>query len=200
MRRCWITPAPQQAINQNEANNQGNLISDIIGSSITDADAGAVRGIAVTGLDSSNGTWQYSTDGGTTWTAFGTVSDTSATVLTAAPNNRIRFLPNSNFNGTASITYRAWDTTDGSEARNCRWLQSTAAQRLSALPAAGITVTASTRIRDIQGAAHISPKNGQSVSQVAGTVTATTSSGFYMQDPNPDANDATSEGIFVFTS
>lgn len=56
------------------------------------------------------------------------------------------------------------------------------------------------RIHDIQGAAHISPLNGQTVSNVPGIVTATRSNGFYLQDPNPDTNDATSEGIFVFTS
>ncbi len=56
------------------------------------------------------------------------------------------------------------------------------------------------RIREIQGAAHISPLNGQAVNNVAGIVTALRSNGFYLQDPNPDTNDATSEGIFVFTS
>ncbi|BAZ15815.1 5'-nucleotidase/2',3'-cyclic phosphodiesterase [Calothrix sp. NIES-4071] len=57
-----------------------------------------------------------------------------------------------------------------------------------------------TRIRDIQGAAHISPLVGQTVNNVAGIVTTVRSNGFYYQDPNPDNNDATSEGIFVFTS
>ncbi|HSS81060.1 MAG TPA: lamin tail domain-containing protein [Gaiellaceae bacterium] len=57
-----------------------------------------------------------------------------------------------------------------------------------------------TPIHDIQGSAHISPKSGQLVSSVHGVVIAKTSNGFWMQDPNPDANTATSEGIFVFTS
>jgi uncharacterized protein len=57
-----------------------------------------------------------------------------------------------------------------------------------------------TRIHDIQGAAHISPMNGQAVSGVPGVVTAVTSSGFFMQDPSGDTNPATSEGIFVYTS
>jgi hypothetical protein len=56
------------------------------------------------------------------------------------------------------------------------------------------------RIHDIQGAAHISPLNGQLVTNVPGIVTAIASNGFYLQDPNPDNDDATSEGIFVFTS
>lgn len=57
-------------------------------------------------------------------------------------------------------------------------------------------------IRDIQGTSHISPLVGQTVTNVSGIVTAVLSSGggrgFYIQDPNPDNNEATSEGIFVF--
>ncbi len=56
------------------------------------------------------------------------------------------------------------------------------------------------RIHDIQGAGHISALRGQTVSNVAGIVTATASNGFYLQDPNPDSDVRTSEGIFVFTS
>lgn len=53
-------------------------------------------------------------------------------------------------------------------------------------------------IREIQSAAHISPLVGTTVNNVAGIVTAVRSNGFYIQDPNPDNNNATSEGIFVF--
>jgi len=56
------------------------------------------------------------------------------------------------------------------------------------------------RIHEIQGAAHISPRNGQAVSNVPGIVTGVRSNGFYLQDPVPDADVATSEGIFIFTS
>jgi len=62
------------------------------------------------------------------------------------------------------------------------------------------TIAPPVAIHDIQGVAHISPKAGQTVGSVHGIVTAKRSNGFYMQDPNPDADDATSEGIFVFTS
>jgi predicted extracellular nuclease len=56
------------------------------------------------------------------------------------------------------------------------------------------------RIRNIQGAAHISPLNGQTVTSVPGIVTAVRTNGFYFQDPTPDSDDTTSEGVFVFTS
>jgi predicted extracellular nuclease len=54
-------------------------------------------------------------------------------------------------------------------------------------------------IHDIQGAAHISPLLGKRVA-TSGIVTALRSNGFNLQDPSPDADPATSEGIFVFTS
>ncbi|MEO6457968.1 MAG: hypothetical protein ABIO92_06805, partial [Chloroflexia bacterium] len=56
------------------------------------------------------------------------------------------------------------------------------------------------RIREIQAISHISPRNGQTVGSVPGIVTALRSNGFYMQDPNPDSDESTSEAIFVFTS
>ena len=54
------------------------------------------------------------------------------------------------------------------------------------------------RIHDIQGAAHRSPLEGHAVSSVPGIVTAKVSNGFFFEDPNPDSNSATSEGMFVF--
>ncbi|MEB3310094.1 MAG: choice-of-anchor I family protein [Snowella sp.] len=61
-------------------------------------------------------------------------------------------------------------------------------------------VNAGTRISDIQGAGHLSPLRGQTVSGVPGIVTALAANGFYLQDPRPDNNEATADGIFVFTS
>ncbi len=48
---------------------------------VDDRDFTNTMGVAITGVDNSGGNWQYSTDGGITWTNFGTVSDSSATVL-----------------------------------------------------------------------------------------------------------------------
>jgi predicted extracellular nuclease len=57
-----------------------------------------------------------------------------------------------------------------------------------------------TRIHDIQGRAHLSPLNGTAVSGVPGVVTGVSTTGFWMQDPQPDADPATSEGIVVYTT
>jgi predicted extracellular nuclease len=58
-----------------------------------------------------------------------------------------------------------------------------------------------TPIHVIQGAGHLSPLAGQTLNSV-GTVTVKSGNGFWMQTPDADvdANDATSEAIFVFTS
>ncbi|WP_307623006.1 lamin tail domain-containing protein [Streptomyces sp. V3I7] len=56
-----------------------------------------------------------------------------------------------------------------------------------------------TRIRDIQGKGHVSPLNGSPVSAIPGVVTAKSGTGFWMQDPQPDADPATSEAVFVYT-
>ena len=56
-----------------------------------------------------------------------------------------------------------------------------------------------THIWEIQGQAHRSPMEGQAVEDVPGIVTAVTRNGFWMQAPIPDGNDATSDGIFVYT-
>jgi predicted extracellular nuclease len=68
-----------------------------------------------------------------------------------------------------------------------------------AVPAV-VEPAAQTAIHDIQAAAHRSPMNGQLVAGITGVVTAVATNGFYLQDPHPDADQATSEALFVFTS
>ncbi len=63
-----------------------------------------------------------------------------------------------------------------------------------------VSVAQTYEIHEIQGASHNSPLVGQPVSGVNGVVTAKRSNGYYLQDPTPDADDATSDAIFVFTS
>ena len=101
---------------ENQTDSTGTLVSDIIASAggdrVTDAE-GDPEGIAITAVDDSNGTWQYSTDGGAGWHDIGTVGDASARLLTATAGDLVRFVPDTAFNGTASFSFRAWDGTDG---------------------------------------------------------------------------------------
>jgi uncharacterized protein len=63
-------------------------------------------------------------------------------------------------------------------------------------------VGAPARIHDVQGATRVSPRLGELVA-VPGVVTAVrgfgSARGYWVQDPQPDADPATSEGLFVFT-
>lgn len=71
------------------------------------------------------------------------------------------------------------------------------------LAGAGPATAAEIRIHGIQGTGRISPLVGAPVTDVPGIVTGVRTSGsrgFWIQDPNPDRDDATSEGVFVFTS
>jgi uncharacterized protein len=70
----------------------------------------------------------------------------------------------------------------------------------TAVPAASAQELVVARIHDIQGAAHLSPFSGQDVSGVEGIVTVERSSQFWMQDPTPDSEAATSDGVLVFGS
>ena len=89
-------------------NNNGDAVSTLLGG-VTDVDTGALKGIVISGLTATYGTWQFSTNNGTTWNDIGTVSDTAALLL--RPADRVRFVPDGLHGETATITYRAWDQT-----------------------------------------------------------------------------------------
>ncbi|HET7224588.1 MAG TPA: hypothetical protein VFK69_02650 [Candidatus Eisenbacteria bacterium] len=80
---------------------------------VLDPDAGAALGIAVVAV-APNVIAYYSLDG-TTWTAMGTASVSSARLLAADANTRIYLQPPTGFSGTLSdaLTFRAWDQTSG---------------------------------------------------------------------------------------
>lgn len=106
------------SILKNETNTNGTLINDMLASVpglniITDVDAGALEGIAITTAGTTSGTWQYSTDNGTSWLALGAVSGSSARLLSANTNTRVRFVPNLDFTGNVTFTFCAWDRTTG---------------------------------------------------------------------------------------
>ena len=109
------------AINEDNVSNTGTLVSAIIASAqppdrITDLNAGAVEGLAVIAVENTNGQWQFSTDNGTNWSAFGAPSGTSARLLASDSSTRVRFVPNADFNGLVAtgLTFRAWDQTSDS--------------------------------------------------------------------------------------
>ena len=86
------------------------VVSNFCGSSITDED-GDDPGIAVFTCMSSNGTWQYSIDEGSTWSNIGAVSVPSALLLRYS--DRVRFVPSGANTAQASLRYYGWDQSSG---------------------------------------------------------------------------------------
>ncbi len=102
-------------ITESQTTNSGNTVASIISSAggdrITDVDSSAVEGIAIYSLSSGNGTWQFSTNSGSSWSNIGAVSESSALLLRST--DLVRFVPNG-VNGTeASFLFRAWDQSSG---------------------------------------------------------------------------------------
>ncbi|MGI9421335.1 MAG: putative Ig domain-containing protein, partial [Geminicoccaceae bacterium] len=109
-----VAPSPTlTAVAANAADPAGDTIADIIvDGSITDADGGAVEAMALTGADDSHGTWEFSINAGSSWTAVRPVSDNAALLLDGTA--MLRFVPDPGFGGSATFTFRAWDQTTGS--------------------------------------------------------------------------------------
>jgi hypothetical protein len=99
----------------NDVSSAGTLVSTLIAGQVSDVEADAVYGIAVTAVSNTNGTWQYSIDDGANWTLFGSPAATSARLLAADDATLVRFVPAANFFGTVAngLVFRAWDQTTG---------------------------------------------------------------------------------------
>ena len=99
------------AINEDDTTSAGTTVAAIVvNGSITDVDGTAVEAIAITALDEANGTWQAKV-GGAGFAAIGAVAANTAFLMDST--DLVRFVPNANFNGSATITFRAWDKTTG---------------------------------------------------------------------------------------
>jgi hypothetical protein len=83
---------------------------DVLDGLATCCEPALQAGVAVVAA-SGRGTWQFSRDGGTTWTELGDVSHSQARLL--APDDSLRFVPRPGWSGAVKLTYRAWDRTTG---------------------------------------------------------------------------------------
>ena len=111
---------------------------------------------------------------------------------------------------SGSVTFTVLDdgVTEGNETALLSLSAPSSELTLGSAPSQAVLLVdnaVTTRIADVQGAGHISPllasaTDTAAVHNVPGIVTAVAANGFYMQDPTPDADAATSDGIFVFTS
>lgn len=87
----------------------GVSLATLLGNNMNDPDAGAVEGVAVTGLVG-NGKWEYSANG-KIWKSLAGASESAAFLL---PDTYfVRFNPAKDWVGTAGIVVRGWDQTYG---------------------------------------------------------------------------------------
>ena len=98
-------------LTDDDADNSGIAVSDILSGTVTDVGNGALEGLAIYSADSGEGGWQYSLDNGETWDLVGDASQSSALLLGA--EDRIRFVPDGAGADQASFSFYAWDQTSG---------------------------------------------------------------------------------------
>ncbi|MBF0324565.1 MAG: DUF4347 domain-containing protein [Alphaproteobacteria bacterium] len=105
------------AVSEDTAAPAGATITSLAAGIYSDPDNAAetINGLAIIGNtanSSTEGAWQYSTDG-TNWNAIGTVADNS-TALALSAATKLRFVPVANYNGTpTALSVRALDATYG---------------------------------------------------------------------------------------
>lgn len=83
---------------------------------ISDEDAGALRGIAIAGVDNMQGRWQYSLNGGATWLLLGAPSSNNARLLVVdGSNTRVRYVLKSGSVAPVvdKLRFFAWDQSSG---------------------------------------------------------------------------------------
>jgi hypothetical protein len=189
-----LTPASPTltGITEDATTNSGQTVDSFL-TGVTDADTGAVSGIAISGLSSGNGTWQYSIDSGANWVDVGTVSASSALLLKST--DKVRFVPNGENATTASISYHAWDQTGSGSAGSKVSVASTGADTAfsTATDTASITVTAVNDAPTVTSGSTVTLTGTDEVTTSSGTVVSTmlTSAGY------GDVDSGASSGIAI---
>jgi hypothetical protein len=89
----------------------GTLVRSLLTAGVSDPNGPkSLKGIAITGVDNTNGQWQYSL-GGNVWVNITSASLTSAVLL--KDTNRLRFVPATGYTGGATLSFKAWDQSAG---------------------------------------------------------------------------------------
>ena len=111
-------------IEEDPVSNPGNTVAEIVvDDSITEpADGSPREAIAVTSVNNTHGIWEY--DSGAGWQPFSEDTGANVSFETSArlldSSHRIRFVPKENYpyenpEGVATLTFRAWDKSEGSQ-------------------------------------------------------------------------------------
>ena len=112
-----LTPANPvllPGITEDEVDNSGAAIGTLLTGSVTDADNGALQGVAVFNCTGSAGTWQYRLDAAPNWLDLSAPDPTQAMLLRS--EDRIRFRPDGTLGTVAGLEFCAWDQSSGAAA------------------------------------------------------------------------------------
>lgn len=121
--RAQMTPPPEQSDVSVSSDTNDDLVPvGVVGSPVSSlvgwGNAHGGKGIAITGVDTSQGTLYYSTNGGSDWTAVTSpLNDGNALFMRSDGNNRVYFKPAKDLvmrSGDA-LTIRAWDQSKETE-------------------------------------------------------------------------------------
>jgi large repetitive protein len=112
-----VSPAPPPTLSQGlipalqtqEDTTATFAVSDLVADVGVVGTPGHVYGLAVDGVDDTNGTWQYSPDD-TNWTSLAGASPTNAQLL--SEGSFLRFIPDADYSGQTQLTARIWDQAD----------------------------------------------------------------------------------------
>lgn len=94
-----------------EFDDPGISVSGLLWVSVSDVDPGSLTGLAVIGTSGTNGAWQVSTNGGTSWSFVYPVAVTQALLL--CESDCLRFYPDGVSTGLPTLTWCAWDGSSG---------------------------------------------------------------------------------------
>ena len=147
-------------IHVSDGANIGTVVRDILDANVIDYDYLSSNntvpyGFAVVGADETRGAWQFSTNGGSSWTNFntaGALSTTNALMLTATTNDRVRFVPTATTlqdQFIASFAFKGWDGTT-SEATGATGIDITTSGHTATTGSISVsTVTATILVRGL---------------------------------------------------
>lgn len=124
--KARMTPPPEQSavsVSSDASDASDDMVPvGLVGSPVSSlvgwGDTHGGKGIAITGMDASQGTLYYSTNGGTNWTAVTSpLSDSNALFMRSDRDNRVYFKPatGSVLRSRDALTIRAWDQSEETE-------------------------------------------------------------------------------------
>ncbi|THF83685.1 S-layer homology domain-containing protein [Cohnella fermenti] len=137
------------AIAEDSLGDEGLLIGDLLNGSATSYNEGSL-GIALVGM-TGQGTWEGYYNN--TWWNMDSLSPETAIMLKS--DMKLRFVPAADWNGTATITYRAWDVRNDGPPNDLSRLRYDVTENGGSTPYSADTQTASIEVTSVNDAPRV---------------------------------------------